>query len=288
MARGDVDEREHRHLRFGGDLRRLDDRRVARELGALALGRREGRVVDEELGSVCRDPRLLAGTRVAGDDDLAPRAIGLHHLLRTHLTVAARDRFAPLQRPVGGSGLNAESLRGLGIEATRTRVLVERVPVGDDPVVGVEGLDHVSVPLHQLAPVELVQRDLVGGAAHDPGDRGEQVDEPGWAEDVERLGAVLHVVALQQPRQAQVVVGVQMGDEDRIDGDQPSRALHLPLRPLAAVEQDAIASAAHEDARGVAPRRGHRAPGAEEDDVQVHARKRMRGRGLLDCRPRRP
>ena len=31
--------------------------------------------------------------------------------------------------------------RGLGIEATRTRVLVERVPVGDDPVVGVEGLD---------------------------------------------------------------------------------------------------------------------------------------------------
>ncbi len=54
--------------------------------------------------------------------------------------------------------------------------------------------------------------------------------------DVARLDPVLHLIALQQPRKAEVVVGVQVGDEDRVDGDQPNRALHLSLRPLPAVE----------------------------------------------------
>ena len=63
---------------------------------------------------------------------------------------------------------------------------------------------------------------------------------------------------------------MQVGDEDLVDLDQPGRALHLPLGPLPAVEQQPVAAAPNEHARGGPPRRRHGAAGAEEDDVEVH------------------
>ena len=64
---------------------------------------------------------------------------------------------------------------------------------------------------------------------------------------------------------------MEVGEVDLVDLDQAERALHLALRPLAAVEHQPFAAARDEHARGRAPRRGHRAAGAEEDDREVHA-----------------
>ena len=64
---------------------------------------------------------------------------------------------------------------------------------------------------------------------------------------------------------------MEVGQVDLVDLDQPQRLLHLALRPLAAVEHQPFAAAGDEHARGRAPRRGHRAAGAEEGDREVHA-----------------
>ena len=42
------------------------------------------------------------------------------------------------------------------------------------------------------------------------------------------------VIGLEQPGQAEVVVGVEMGDVDVVDLDEPGRVDHLPLGPLPA------------------------------------------------------
>ena len=94
--------------------------------------------------------------------------------------------------------------------------------------------------------------------------------------------AAVEVVGLQQPRDAEVVVGVQVGDVDLVDLDEPGRALHLALRALAAVEQQPVAADPRQQAGGRAPRGRHRAAGAEEDHVHVHARSVMRVVQLAD------
>ena len=57
---------------------------------------------------------------------------------------------------------------------------------------------------------------------------------------------------------------MEVGEVDLVDLDQPQRALHLALRPLAAVEHQPLAAARDQHARGRAPRRGHRAARAEK------------------------
>jgi len=64
---------------------------------------------------------------------------------------------------------------------------------------------------------------------------------------------------------------MQVGDEDRVDVDEADRALHLPLGALAAVEEQAIATASDHQRCGIAARGGDRATGAEEYDVEFHA-----------------
>src|SRR5436190_7620886 len=63
---------------------------------------------------------------------------------------------------------------------------------------------------------------------------------------------------------------MEVGDVDLVELHEPGRAPHLPLRALAAVQQQPLAAAAHEHAGGRAPRGRHGATGAEEDDVEVH------------------
>ncbi len=76
---------------------------------------------------------------------------------------------------------------------------------------------------------------------------------------------------LQHPGQAQEVVGVEVRDEDVVEVDEADvRAEQLPLRPLAAVEEQPLSPAAHER-RGGGTSRGRCRPGRpEEDDVEVH------------------
>ena len=77
---------------------------------------------------------------------------------------------------------------------------------------------------------------------------------------------------LQHPRQAEEVVGVEVGQEDVLEvGQADDRALELPLRALGAVEEELLAAAPHEERRRSALCGRHRGRGAEEEKVEVHA-----------------
>ena len=70
------------------------------------------------------------------------------------------------------------------------------------------------------------------------------------------------------------MVGVVVREEDFAQLDEADgRAEHLPLGPLGAVEEQALAPPANEQRRRRSPRGRHRARGAEEDEVEVHGRK---------------
>ena len=64
---------------------------------------------------------------------------------------------------------------------------------------------------------------------------------------------------------------MEVRDEHLAQLDEADRrAQHLPLRALAAVEQEPLAAAAEQQRRGGALGRRNRARGAEEDEVEVH------------------
>ncbi len=73
--------------------------------------------------------------------------------------------------------------------------------------------------------------------------------QPRRAVDRQRPLAPAQVERLQQPRQPEPVVGVEVGEEHLVEVGQPDRADELALGALAAVEQDPLAAAAHEQRR---------------------------------------
>ena len=66
------------------------------------------------------------------------------------------------------------------------------------------------------------------------------------------------------------MVGVEVGQEDLLQLDQPDRADELALGALAAVEQQPVAAAPHERGGQAALGGGRRARGSEEEHVEVH------------------
>ena len=66
--------------------------------------------------------------------------------------------------------------------------------------------------------------------------------EAGGTDDPEGPLALQQVVGLEQARQAEIVVGVEVGDVDVVDLDEPGRVDHLPLGPLPSIDQDAAAA----------------------------------------------
>ena len=75
-------------------------------------------------------------------------------------------------------------------------------------------------------------------------ERAEEVAQPGRPVDGERHVAHPQREGLEHSRQAEVVVGVEVGDEDLLEVDEPDRgAQELALRSLAAVEEQAVAAA---------------------------------------------
>ena len=66
------------------------------------------------------------------------------------------------------------------------------------------------------------------------------------------------------------MIGVEMRDENALHVDQADRAKQLALCPFAAIEQQAIASAAHQQGRQASPGARHRTAGAQEEERQVH------------------
>ena len=95
--------------------------------------------------------------------------------------------------------------------------------------------------------------------------------EPARPVERERHLAPAERERLQHPGQAEEVVGVEVREEDLLEVDEADvRAQQLPLRPLAAVEEEPLAAAADERRRGRAARGRHRAGRAEEDHVEIH------------------
>ena len=187
----------------------------------------------------------------------------------------AVDDLAALQAPEGRPGGHAQPRREPGVEAPGPGLLDERPAEGRPAVAGGEGLHRVAVEGEVVAGLDLGDRELVAEPAGEPPDDREQVARAGRPEEVQRRGAVAQVEGLEHPRQAEPVVEVEVREEDRGDLRQPHGAQELALRPLAAVEEQLVAAAPHEERREAAPGGRHGARGAGEEEREVHPVRRV-------------
>src|SRR5439155_24155235 len=131
--------------------------------------------------------------------------------------------------------------------------------------------DRVAVALDLLARLQLDDAELERRApVYDPHCTHQLLEAPG-AVNGERLAALAQRERLQHARQPEPVIGVEMGDEHRVEVDEPDGAQQLALRPFTAVKQQPIAPAPYEQAGQPPPRARNRARGSEEDQRQVHA-----------------
>ena len=122
-----------------------------------------------------------------------------------------------------------------------------------------------------VARPELLQLDGVRELAEDPPQRVEEVAEAGRPVHRDRHLPPTQRERLQHSGQPEIVVGVVVRQEDLPDVDQPhARAEELALRPLAAVEEEPLASSAQEQSRRRPLGGRHRAGGPEEDEIEVH------------------
>ncbi len=164
-----------------------------------------------------------------------------------------------------------EPLCDVRVEAPGPRLFDERVADRVAAVVRSEGLDPVLVAREHVARPERDELVGIGEPPEHAPQVAEQVGETGRPVDRDRQLATAEREGLQHPGQPQEVVGVEVREEDLAELDEPDgRAEHLPLRPLGAVEEQALAPAAHEQRARRAVGRRHRAGRAEKDDVEIH------------------
>src|SRR5205823_9105898 len=113
--------------------------------------------------------------------------------------------------------------------------------------------DEPVVAAVELVPgIELVELVRVREVA-DPEDArllGEETTEAAGPVDREQLGPSAERERLQHPRQAEVMVGVEVREEDLAELRQADRRAHeLALRSLGAVDEQAVAAVAEEGRR---------------------------------------
>ena len=259
-----------------GELRHLGclrGRRVHRLARAAALVLGERRLVDEDVGAVrCLDD-VWRGRGVAGQREFPPRPSRTEHRVRgDDRAVGQRQRLARLEHPALPAGGHAERVGRGDVEAARPLVLDERVAERADTVLDGERLDHILTALEPLARRQLDERERVRQPPEERTQRSEEVADPKRPVHGQRqLVAAAQREGLEHPRQAEEVVGVEVGEEDLLEVDEPAgRALQLPLRPLGAVEEQPLAAAADEQRCGRALRGRHRGRRPEEDDVKIH------------------
>ena len=224
----------------------------------LLLGR-ERRLMHEEI-RLSRDlEHLERGPRIASEDDLPARARGPKHLLGTHAaSVRKLDGLPTLELSEKWALRNAERAGRLEIEAARPRVLDDAVAVRTDAVLDHEGEDPVIAALERISRRELLQVDVVGKLPEDPPQDAEELDEARRPVDLERQLASPERERLQHSRQAEVVVGVIVRQEDLVQLDEPDRrAKKLPLSAFTAVEEDAVAPTPDQRSSQSATRGGH-------------------------------
>ena len=89
---------------------------------------------------------------------------------------------------------------------------------------------------------------------------------------------------LEHPRQAEVVVGVVVRQEDLLEVDEPHvAAQELALRPLGTVDEEPLAAAPDERRGQRTTGRRHRARRPEEDDVELHGGRLYSGAQSRPC-----
>ncbi len=267
-------EREQAHPGCERQLGRARCGGVQRLLGALPLLGRERRFVDEDVRVRRSLEHGACRPRVAREDDLSSGPRRSEHLLGIHRgAVGKLDRLAALKPAEERPFRDLEPLRRLEVEAARACLLDEHVPVRREAVLDRERLDPVVLPRDAVARPKLDEGQLVAQPPeHAPQDP-EEIGEPGRAVDGQRHLAAPEREGLQHPRQAEVVIGVVVRQEDLGKLDEAhGGAQQLALRPLATVDEDPLPAAAEQRAGEPALGGGHGARGSEEDEVEVHSR----------------
>ena len=123
----------------------------------------------------------------------------------------------------------------------------------------------VTVTVQHVSGRQLEQLELEPDPARGAQSEREQRAQTRWAVDRERPLAPAEIECLQQARQAQPMISMEMGQVDLGEVEQPDRAHELTLSPLSAVEQDAIASPANQHRGQSTARGGDRAGGSGEE-----------------------
>jgi hypothetical protein len=268
-----VREGEHAHPSGPRELGGSDGGRVGRLGGTSPLLGREGRFVDEDVGSTRDVEDRARGRRIPGEHELAPGTRRAEHVVRHDAAaVGQNDGLAALELAEERALRDTESSGLVRVEAAGARRLDERVAVCDRPVRDLEDDDAVVPPLEGVSGPHLDELERVRELSEDAAESSEELDEPGRSEDGQGQLAPAEREGLQHPGEAQVMIGVEVGDEHLRQLDEAyGRAKQLPLGPLAAVDEDALAAAADERAGEPSPRGRHRAGGAQEDEVKIHA-----------------
>ncbi len=256
VAVREVGEGEHPDVRGPRDLGGRARRGVARLPRPCTLVVGERAVVYKHVRLVRRLEDAASRRRVAGHDELAATARGPQHLLGPDdVSVREGDGVAALQPPEEGARLHAEGRGARDVEAPGPLALEERVSMCGDAVIRREDEDAVVAALDDVVRTHLHELVRVGELPEDPLQSAEELDEAGRAVNRQGEFAPAQRERLHHPRQAEVVVGVVVGEEDLRELDEPDpRPQELPLRPLAAVDEEALAPAPDQ-------RRSRSAPG---------------------------
>ena len=241
--------------------------------GALVGEKR--RLVDEHVRTRRRLHHRRRGRRVPRQHDAAPTPGRADDLLGgDDPAVVDRHGLAALQGAARGPVRHPERFRGRDVEAARTLVLAKRVAQRPDPVSHGERLHPVSVALDSVPGPQLDDDEWVGDPPDDDTERAEERARAPWAVNADRRVPAAQPEGLQHPRQPEDVIGVQVGEEDVLEVDEPDvRAKELPLGSLAAVDEQPIASATQDRRGGAARGRGCGGSCPEEDEIEVHGRR---------------
>lgn len=250
-------------------------RAAVQVLGAHALehGFGVGAFMHEELG---------AGTGLG--EEGGHGVVACHHGAQMPLFVQAHGvgpdalalplHFAALLQglPQRAAG-QAQASQGLAVEPRPVLDLFDAVGVAGHTMgqrvagdVQVVARDHGVVRLHGVDMQRVGQAEVAAAFGG-----GHPVQHGLGGDQGERLGAVVHGAARQQPRQAVAVVAVGMRDEDGVQVvHRQRRTQDLVLGGLAAVdEQPGFARAGLDgQSRDVAPARGDTGRGAEKGELE--------------------
>ena len=138
--------------------------------------------------------------------------------------------------------------RGYVREATRALVLSQHVAERRALMLGLVRRDRVALMpdgIVRLQSFDLeIERQLIHLKANQLSQR---VDRLGGREDTDGFFAALQAHGPQEAEGPQVMVGVEVGEVDISHREADAKAKHLPLRPLAAIEQMQVTLTVHRE-----------------------------------------